>query len=303
MTLTKNAQHTPWMLSLPRDVDPSLDADAHDIIAAAHLLVAFLSARVALPAFDTITGPAEPVAVLVDAWVMHMTAKGVRVSAPPPSFTARGCYASRATLPQSSPPLSSADPTIALASPSRTTAADIAALVPLYVAFSRHSPHPIEPDTAQLVLCEAVAARKVWLCYSHSDMDNEGSGDGRGDARVLAGFSMLGRTTPRTIAIRHVFVRPEYRRRGLAEAMVRTVTRYYLGVGGDSACEDAETDGLRVAAASEVKRQVCLNVADPAVERIYRRCGFLADEDALDAETGARACYVSVLRCVQLLPP
>ncbi|EPS99052.1 hypothetical protein FOMPIDRAFT_112188 [Fomitopsis schrenkii] len=45
----------------------------------------------------------------------------------------------------------------------------------------------------------------------------------------VAGYLLLGRNTPRTVAIRNVFVAPEHRRRGLAETMVGAVTRACLG--------------------------------------------------------------------------
>ncbi len=68
----------------------------------------------------------------------------------------------------------------------------------------------------------AIKMSFIWVCRTNN---------------VLSAFAELGRVTPRTITIRTVYVPPEHRQRGIAEALlVRALSRYYLGLGAtDSA--------------------------------------------------------------------
>ncbi|KAH9928192.1 uncharacterized protein B0H18DRAFT_1001778 [Fomitopsis serialis] len=96
--------------------------------------------------------------------------------------------------------------------------------------------------------------------------------------------------------VRHLFVHPAHRRRGLAETMVRAVTRACLGASLSLSPSGAEASGdaaVRVdLPGCGVKRSVCLFYQDPGAARMYRRCGFVVDEDARDPATGESLCYV-----------
>jgi len=157
----------------------------------------------------------------------------------------------------------------------------VASLVPLFIDFSSRGPNPVTPEAAHIVMREAVEAQKIWICRSQ---------------KTVAGYLRVGRVTPRTIAIRNVFVHPDHRRKGIAEALVCTVTRYYLGA------DPFETESTPMRAAVESRKQeVCLNVGDPAAMRLYSRCGFMLHEDARDPETGRKGWFRTLWRGVEPL--
>ncbi|KAI0928993.1 hypothetical protein AcW1_006064 [Taiwanofungus camphoratus] len=270
LTLTKNAMDFSWMMSVPTVIEHS--REANDITAAVHLLATFLSTIIHPSAVDKVIGPEEAVNTFIETWVTFMATRGIHLKALDPYFRSRGCYATRATLPEPSSAFDSHQ--ISLASGSD----DVTSLVPLYIEFSSHGPVPATLESAQNIMREAVEAQKVWLCRSDGE---------------VAGYVLVGRTTSRTTAIRNVFVVSQHRRKGIAEAMVRAVTRYYLG---------AEPLGFKGAPTERplggTKDEICLNVADPGAERIYKRCGFMLDEHARDPITGRKRWYQSIWRGV-----
>lgn len=88
---------------------------------------------------------------------------------------------------------------------------------------SRYAPGPPPTSHALLGVFRAAIADRA-LCVVRAVKD-----EGENAQCDVAGYLLLGRNTPRTVAIRNVFVAPEHRRRGLAETMVGAVTRACLG--------------------------------------------------------------------------
>lgn len=271
VTLTKNALDFSWMMAVPSKFEELLSEE--DIKSSADLLARFLPQVVEPGRMDKVIGPENVVDIFIQAWVAFMAERGVTLRALPPYFRSRVSYATTSSLPPPAPEFSRHS--ISLAHDSE----DVACLIPLYIQFSSHGPVPAMEDSARADMIEAVNARTVWVCRV----------DG-----AIAGYTKVGRTTPRTIAIRNVFVSPQYRRRGIAEALVRAVTRYYLGVrplGFDGSPEGHPVGGI--------KTEVCLNVADEGVVRLYQRCGFMLDEDARDPVTGRKGSFASIWRGVE----
>ncbi|KAL6298425.1 hypothetical protein BKA93DRAFT_744153 [Sparassis latifolia] len=262
LTLTKNAKDFSWMMATPSSIDPS--QDALHISAAAKLLASYLPTIIDPTLVDKVIGPKGAVNAFIVPWVTLMASRGVYLKALPPYFNSRGCHATRSTLPPHCSTL--ADYHISLAGPD-----DVEDLIPLNMQFSSHGPHRATAETARAAMGEAVEAQKVWI----SRIDGG-----------IAGYVMVGRSTPHTIAIRCVFVLPQCRRRGIAEALVTVVTRYYLGVqplGFEGAPSEGPPGGH--------KAEVCLNAADPSVEGLYRRCGFMLDDNARDPATGKKGSF------------
>ena len=83
---------------------------------------------------------------------------------------------------------------------------------------------------------------------------------------LVAAYVFTGRATPSTIAIRNVYTRESHRRKGLAGALVKAATTYWL--------EGVERGG---------KMEVVLFVepGNPA-ERVYRKCGFTITDEAYE---------------------
>lgn len=194
---------------------------------------------------------------------------------------------------------------------------DALALLPLAHAFAAHSPGPPPSSDALLgVFRAALADGALYVVRAYASTPSEAEKKvteeeekeereegGEGEVPYdLAGYLLLGRNTPRTLAIRNVFVAQAHRRRGLAEAMVHAVTRACLGappIAIDGDADDGRGVAVDVSApAWGTKDAVCLLVAEPEVARIYARCGFVVDLEARDAETGRSLCYVQELRDV-----
>lgn len=168
---------------------------------------------------------------------------------------------------------------------------DVDALAALHIDFVVNSPWPgtVTPAEATDVLSRTVAAGHTWLYRTE-----EG----------VVGYTILGRVTPRTIALRNVYVAPQHRRKGIAEAMVRALTRYCLGVrpSGVEGVPDVHPSG-------GLKEQMNLFVMDPGAERVYRRAGFLfpdredgGEGGGRDPCTGRKAWYHAVWRGVEVEP-
>ncbi|KAL6298426.1 hypothetical protein BKA93DRAFT_754169 [Sparassis latifolia] len=231
------------IIGVPRTVDPS--SDATGISAAADLLASHL--------FTTV----DP--MLVNKMNGREDASSWRRKAYPGkfchhSYNVRACYATRSTI--SPLPSNITDYDISLAAGQD----HVESLIPLAVQFSVHVPHRSTPESARIAMGRDVSDGKVWICRIGG---------------TLTAYVLLGRSTPRTIAIRNVYVLPEYRRRGIAEAMVTDVSRYYLCAQPSLTLKGALATGPE----GGLKEQICLNVADRAVERLYKRCGFMLRSD------------------------
>lgn len=279
LCLTKAKGDFAWMMSIPTSADATM-ASTEVLGAASQLLAeAVYSAVPNAATFDAIIGPEHSVQAFIDSWSSILEAHGDDIRCTKAVFASRVSYVTReslAPLPNTPPPF-----TTTLA---RTE--DLDALVPLYIGFRLDSPwaHTTTREEALTFLTHPVSKGFAWLCRI----------DG-----VAAGYVVLGRVTPRTIAVRNVYVAPEHRRKGIAEAMVRAVTRYYLGAspyGVEGVPEGPPASGF--------KEEVNLNVAEKGAERLYKRAGFLFPDDegegGVDPQTGRKAWYPSIWR--EVLP-
>lgn len=258
------------MLGTPRGIEESLSSEK--LFGVVSLLVKGIADTTGPTSFDKVIGPRDLVNALIEGWVKYSTEHGQGIKAPDPFFSSRVSYATRDSLPAPSPAFAQYRVEQA------TTAEDADALVPLMLDFLTHGPGPVDEKRARLHV--KVEMRQVWVCRA------EGK---------IAGFGVVGRVTPRTIAIRNVYVSPAFRRKGIAEAIVRAMTRFYLGaepLGFEGGPPGGPAEGI--------KQEVNLNVAEEAVERIYKRCGFLLDQDEPGAP-GKKGWFHSVYRGVEYL--
>ncbi|OSD08520.1 hypothetical protein PYCCODRAFT_1400991 [Trametes coccinea BRFM310] len=281
LTLTMAPTDRAWGLGCPqyarRETAPPSLKEAIDLLAKRAMDITHPLA------VDMLYGEKGAVDAFFHSWLDAAASKGVRLRINDPILDTRASY----TTPQSvtSPPPTRPDYKIIPA-----TGDDFAELFPLYLDFTTYGRRTRALDVEEAHLRFVLQQGNSWLCR----VDN-----------TLAGFVVLGRPTPNTIAIRHVYVAPEHRRKGIAEGMVRAVNRYYLGVrpvGYDGLPEGDPPVG--------VKSFICLNAIDAAAENIYRRAGFLfplrtTDEEAAggrDPVSGRKAWQQSVLRGVEPEP-
>lgn len=180
---------------------------------------------------DKVFGPSVLVDPFTDALAIIRRTRGEIVKIVD-YFHGTVLCATTATLPPPSPTCSEHLVTLA------TTPSDAEAVAPLYIEFTRGGPVTATFDQAREKMEEALRRKGLWRCHVNGE---------------LAGFIVVGRFTPNTASIKNVFVRPEYRRKGVGETMVRVVTRYCLGV----------------------KKELCLNVIEKGAQRLYGRCGFV----------------------------
>ncbi|KZT72929.1 hypothetical protein DAEQUDRAFT_808892 [Daedalea quercina L-15889] len=291
LTMTHTTKRLPHFLSYPTTVSLSLLAPA----------CALLTASLDLASIRQLGGPKEAIIALLNA------APSLRATAP--TFAAIACSASLKTL---SPPTS---PSHGHGDEANTDYRyeicfardeDALPLVVLALAFSAHSPWPSPSHVVLRILRDAIAARVLYAvrAYKHCGPTGDQTAAEQYD---LAGYILLGRNTSRTLAIRNVFVATEHRRRGLAEIMVRSVTRACLGAPNPVTSEELEsvqgTADVKVNVGAPgwgTKSVVCLLVSEPAVARIYARCGFVVDLDAKDPATGRSLCYGQELRGITM---
>ncbi|TFK78392.1 hypothetical protein K466DRAFT_507347 [Polyporus arcularius HHB13444] len=225
---------------------------------------------------DKLIGPDLPVHAFLAAWSALLASRGIRIRLNSANnFGSRVSYVTRASL---LPPPSTPSPHPVV----QATADDLDALAQLYIAFQLDTPWHgvVTRDAALAFMAPHVHAGLVWFAR----VDGE-----------PAGYVLLGRVTPRTISIRNVFVYTAHRRKGIAEAMVRGVSRYYLNApphGVQPTHEGPPAVGY--------KEEMNLNVADPGAERVYKRSGFLFPDKygdvvagGLDPATGRKAWYAS----------
>lgn len=274
------------------DIDDSICSSA-DVTDAAALLAQSLSTTIDPEILRQVAGPEAAVDTLLDTWISVVeTSRGIRLKKLGPSFKSQYCYATLATLPPLASSPIAASPTVSPPSGAISQAQpdDVDLLIPLLIGLSAHSPAPTpSTEEARQRISSAIRRRNVWT-YRLT---------GTSDSQVIVGYVLLGRATPNTIAIRNVFVVPSHRRQGIAEGLVRTVTRYYLGAqlsGGFEGVRVPET-----APEGGFRKQICLNVSDPGAVRIYKRCGFMLDDDAKDPETGQLGWSLRIWAAVERL--
>ncbi|TFY50714.1 hypothetical protein EVJ58_g10922, partial [Rhodofomes roseus] len=184
-------------------------------------------------------------------------------------------------------------------------------LVRQFSAFTSTGPSPDETVLADMRA--AAAARMLYAIYAEEEAgehaaghavlgarSSEGKRAWRGEGNV-AGYLLLGFATPRAVVIRHVFVHPEHRKRGLAERIVCAVTRACLGASPEPELDPDANGSVSVQFVADtpgcgVKSAVCLFYNDPGAARVYRRCGFVVGEDARDPVSGESLCYAYELR-------
>ncbi len=239
-----------------------------------------------------VAGPADAVKSLVETYANLLRDQGNRVRVVSSPFLSRVSYATRASLRTLLPAGGyyqwgpNTQVTIANA-----TMADLDALVPLHIAFrGRTWAEDVCEARARASLAPPVASGLAWLVRVSVDPGSP-----------PVGYIVLGRVTPRTIAIRSVFVSEAHRRKGVGETMVRAVTRYYLGLppyGVKGIPESPPAVGC--------KEEVYLNVVEASAERMYKRVGFLLPDwegdvpvGGVDPVTGRKAWYSSAWRGVE----
>lgn len=281
----------PWILSVPRRSEGLLTPET--LASAATLLAnSVLGLQIRDP---TITDPMkvfgveEPVNAFLSAWVAIHRARGLRFRLTPNPPTIIVTYATRDTFSSLTPhPPPSAQHRIY-----RASISDLESLIPFYTAFFNTNPRPATITTPDAVtkLQTALQTGHIWVCRTNG---------------ALSAFAELGRVTPRTITIRTVYVPPEHRQRGVAETLIRAVSRFYLGLGAmdlTAVPSGPPPEG--------VKDQIKLTVADTSAEGVYRRLGFLLPDRSqdggllvggVDPATGRPGWYRAILRETELEP-
>ncbi|EKM55282.1 uncharacterized protein PHACADRAFT_208796 [Phanerochaete carnosa HHB-10118-sp] len=270
LALVKVVGDFAWVLGCPGDSEP-VGPNAKTAIS---LLVSFLPSIIDPKLFDNLFGPESLVDAFIDAWVSGMTARGLRIEALPTFFRSKASFATLATLPLPSLVLSKYR--IELASPD-----NVEILAHLYTGFSGSGPNAASIGEARVKMDMSIQLREIWVCREQGE---------------IAGYIATGRTTFRTVAIRNLYVSPRHRRKGVAEAMTVAVMRYFLGaqpLGFGGAPDGPPTKGI--------KEEICLNVAEEHVQRLYKRCGFLLGEGSRDPTTGKKGWFASAFRGVRFL--
>ena len=270
ITLTHNSTDFGWMLSVPATAQHLLMGTSTDsgffepaINTLASSTLARLSSNPLI--LDRIIGPDIAVEAFTETWQALLLEQGIRVRIHPGTGIAfngsRVSYATRASLPRA--------PSTPFPHPiMQARIEDVDTIAQLYIAFQLDDPwrRVVTHDAALGSVAGPVAAGLVWFVRINSEP---------------AGYVMLGRTTPRTIAIRNVFVSSPHRRKGIAEAMVRGVTRYYLNAppyGVEPILDGPPAVGF--------KEEVHLNVWEESAERVYKRAGFLFPDRSGDIVVG-----------------
>ncbi|KAI0647380.1 hypothetical protein C8Q79DRAFT_1009481 [Trametes meyenii] len=94
---------------------------------------------------------------------------------------------------------------------------DFEEFFPQWLAFADCTAGRLSLEVEENYLRQAITSGLAWTCWTCRT------------GGELVGFVVNGRATPRTVAIKNVYVPPEHRRKGYAEAMVRAMSRHYLG--------------------------------------------------------------------------
>lgn len=262
------------MIATPRGLEEQLSSE--EVTRSSSLLSATLSTIVDPTKVDSVIGPERLVDAFIETWVDFMGNRGLRLKALDPFFKSQVSFATLATLPPPSPIL----PPYKICLAQVEEDADVVA--PFVVDFTRHGPKQTTLEEAKRVMQAAVQMKQLWLCRSP-------------EGEIVA-YSLVGRVTPRTIAIRNVYVSPSHRRKGIAECMVKALTRLYLG---------AEPLGFEGAPSAKpalgTREEICLNVSEDYVAQLYKRCGFLLGEDDHEPMTGKKGWFQSSWRGVEIL--
>lgn len=218
--------------------------------------------------FDRVYGPTPLNDALVAAYSSLVPSRGEHVEDTPAVARSIISYAIKSTLPPPSPAFSQFPVQLA-------TLEDDDTLGKMLHDFFASVGVGLTEEQCKGIMHSAIVLGMAWACRVEG---------------IIAGFCVLGRSTPRTISIKNVYVKPDYRRRGIAETMVRALTRYYLGA------EPLGFEGAPAGIPKEgVKKEVCLNVKDESAIRLYKRTGFLLGEGDLDPVSGKRGKTDSVL--------
>nr|VWO94732.1 Putative pathogenicity island effector protein (SPI-2 type III secretion system translocon protein SseC) [Ganoderma boninense] len=275
----------PWVLSVPRRADDLLTPETLTLAAtllANSILRLQIRDRVITDPMK-VFGVEEPVNAFLAAWVTAQRARGQRLRLTPNPSTITVTYATRDTFSSLAPHT----PPSTQHRIYRASVSDLESLIPFYTALFNTTPRPapITPTDAVTKLQTALQAGLIWVCRTNHE---------------LSAFAELGRVTPRTITIRTAYVAPEHRQRGVAESLVRAVSRYYLGLG--------TTDLTAVPQGPPpegVKDRIKLAVANVSAEDAYRRLGFLLPDRSqdgsvlaggVDPATGRQGWYSAILR-------
>ena len=256
-------------MGTPRGVGDNLNAQQVSAIVA--LLVQGIASTTGPKSFDKIIGPRDLVDALIDGWVAFSKEHGQAIKVLDPFMVSKAAYATRDSLPAPSP-------TLAHFKIEQAVTGDATALLPLMLDFLTYGPNVPDEARTRNTLRVKIAMGHIWVHRVGSE---------------VAAFGAVGRVTPRTISIRNVYVAPSYRRKGIAEALVRALTRYYLGV------KPIGFDGPPSNGPVGVKEEINLNVGEEGAERIYKRCGFLLDQ--YEPVTGKKGWFHSVYRGVEYI--
>ena len=272
--MTKVAEDFAWSLATPRDI--TVEFGEKERAAAVSLLVAHIASIIDLKTFDKmmVQAPNDLSDLFINKWIAEMETRGLHYGLLPNPFQVKVSYATLATIPP--PP-----PTLLQYELEPPTTDDVEVLAQYFVDFALHGPRAVSLEGARDKMRMHIEQGDIWACK----VDGE-----------IAGFCVTGRSTPKTIAVRNVYVAPKHRRKGIADAMTRMVTRYLLG-----ATPLGFAGGLATSTPKGVKAEVVLNVAEDFVERIYKKCGFLLGIDDKDPVSGRKGWHASVYRGVQLL--
>ncbi|KAI0782230.1 acyl-CoA N-acyltransferase [Abortiporus biennis] len=258
VTFTKIENDFAWLLSNALGIDQQIEPETLTKVTSA--LVAFLPSVVDPKKIDNVFGAEDLVNDFTAKWADWRNTNGANVKVVE-YMQSRAASVTLATLPPT--PARIASHQVSQANPTD----DLEELARLYVEFTKGGPHVASMEEGKRVMQEGVKDRGIWICKSNGE---------------VAGYVRVGRRTPRTAAIRNVFVHPEHRRKGIAEAMVLAVSRYYL---------EGEAEGK--------KKEVSLNVGRDDARRLYTRCGFMLEDNAKDPSTGKRGWYSTSWRGIE----
>lgn len=250
-----------WLIGSPGNVADSLTPA--EILNAISLLITTIAPNVDTQSLTKVFGLEVLARCFVDTWVTLHNSWGVSVKASEFVYRSKTSYASLSTIPPPSPAL--ARYRVELVQGLQ----DLEALAQLYIDFQGHVLETIAPEDARRIMRVSVQLGRIWICREEG---------------AILGYCAIGRATSRTISIRNVYVSPQHRRKGVAEAMVRALTRFYLGahpLGFDGAPSSGPAEGI--------KAEICLNVFEEDVERVYKRCGFLIGAD--DPASGKKGWF------------
>jgi ribosomal protein S18 acetylase RimI-like enzyme len=271
-TLVKLSENSGWYMGSPWDL--SRDFSEAELSAAVSAPVSYIQPMVDPRSFTRITGPEQLVDLFIDTCIREMMSGNVRIEALPPFFRSKDTYATLSTIPPPSPAFSQYR--IELAAPN-----DLDSVSQLCADYTAATPVPtLTFEEAKKRIALRMQMEEVWVC--------------RVEGRI-AGYCLTGRATAHTVAICNIYVSPEHRRKGVAEALTRAMTRYYLGA------QPLGFEGAPISGPPKgIKREVCLIVAEEHVERLYKRCGFLLGVEDCDPETGKRGWYRSTARGMKI---